>query len=108
MLSPDHVRRVLDGAPEPFAPATPEKRAALSHLQPDGVLISRGAARSERRRFNERILEPGRPVHELGDELVAKVREEALALLTAPAGRDARLERLRRGLVDPGPSARLR
>lgn len=32
ILSPEHVRRVLDRTPEPFAAASSEKRAALGHF----------------------------------------------------------------------------
>jgi cytochrome P450 len=81
VLSPSHVRRVLDGSPEPFAIANREKRAALSHFQPHGVLISQGAERAERRRFNEEVLDFGRPVHRLGDEIALKVAQEASAML---------------------------
>ena len=45
VLAAEDVRRVLDGAPEPFDPASREKCAALSHFQPQGVLISHGPAR---------------------------------------------------------------
>src|SRR5215213_9509014 len=53
VLAPDDARRVLAESPEPFATANREKRAALSHFQPHGVLISHGPERSDRRRFNE-------------------------------------------------------
>jgi hypothetical protein len=56
VLSGDHVTRVLEGSPEPFAVASREKRAALSHFQPQGVLVSHGAERIDRRRFNEAVL----------------------------------------------------
>lgn len=66
----DHadVVRVLDGAPDPFHPASREKRAALRHFQPDGVLISTGPARARRRAFTEAVLETPRPVHGLAEE----------------------------------------
>jgi cytochrome P450 len=84
VLSPAHVKRVLAAAPEPFSPANREKRAALSHFQPHGVLISTGAERAERRAFNERVLDTGAAVHrELGAQMAAKVGEEASALLDA-------------------------
>ena len=38
--APDDVRRLLQDSPEPFSPATKEKRGALAHFQPEGVLIS--------------------------------------------------------------------
>src|SRR5262245_59369550 len=40
VLSSRDAARTLDETPEPFAAATREKRAALRHFQPDGVLIS--------------------------------------------------------------------
>lgn len=80
VLSPDHVRRVLEGSPEPFAVANPEKRAALSHFQPHGVLVSHGAERTDRRSFNESVLDFGRPVHRLGGEIARKVANEADAM----------------------------
>lgn len=63
----DHAdaAKVLAGTPIPFSPATVEKRAALSHFQPHGVLISDPGARAARREFTERVLEPGRELHEL-------------------------------------------
>lgn len=82
ILHPDHVKRVLDGSPEPFATASQEKHAALSHFQPRGVLISHGAARAERRRFNEEVLEPGREVHHLAERMFTVVNEEAERLLS--------------------------
>jgi hypothetical protein len=55
ILSPEHVHRVLDGSPEPFATASSEKRAALAHFQPRGVLISHGPERADR-------LDPEKPL----------------------------------------------
>jgi cytochrome P450 len=81
VLSPGDVRRVLDGSPEPFTPASREKRAALSHFQPHGVLISRGAERADRRRFTEGVLDTARPVHRHAAELVRVVHEEASAMI---------------------------
>ncbi len=83
VLSPDDVRRVLDGSPDPFAPANLEKRAALSHFQPHGVLISGGEERADRRGFNERVLDTASPVHHLAGDLVPKVQDEAEAMLAA-------------------------
>jgi cytochrome P450 len=80
VLAAEDVRRVLEESPEPFAPDSREKRAALGHFEPHGVLISHGAERTERRAFNERVLEPERPVHELGDAFAAKVGEEAAGM----------------------------
>jgi hypothetical protein len=80
ILSAEHVHRVLDGTPEPFATASLEKRAALSHFQPHGVLISDPQERAVRRPFNAAVLDEDRPVHRMAEALVAKVHEEAEAL----------------------------
>jgi cytochrome P450 len=76
LLSPDHVRRVLQETPDPFATDSSEKHAALAHFEPTGVLISRGIERAERRRFNEAVLDTGRPLHRLAGQFVAIVEEE--------------------------------
>jgi cytochrome P450 len=76
ILAPEHVHRVLDQSPDPFATDSSEKRAALSHFQPQGVLISHGPDRTVRRRYNEAVLEAHRPIHELGHHFVSVVEEE--------------------------------
>jgi cytochrome P450 len=86
VLDPEHVHRILVGSPEPFATANLEKRAALNHFQPGGVLISHGRERAERRRFNEAVLDTGRPVHQMADQIVATVREEAEQLVAQASG----------------------
>src|SRR5215212_6214260 len=83
VLEPEHVHRILDGSPEPFATATLEKRAALSRFEPHGVLISDGGERADRRRFNEEVLDTDRPVHRLAGDIVAILREEAAPLVEA-------------------------
>jgi cytochrome P450 len=90
VLDPDHVHRILDGSPVPFAADTQEKKAALAHFQPGGVLPSSPEDRPPRRRFNESVLDTPSPIHELGESLVATVREEAHELVLA-AERDGRL-----------------
>ncbi|MBG6217621.1 hypothetical protein IWX75_002079 [Arthrobacter sp. CAN_A6] len=57
ILAPGHVDTVLDMSPEPFSPATDEKRAALAHFQPNNVLISKGPVRNIRRALQEQVLE---------------------------------------------------
>ncbi|KDN19636.1 cytochrome P450 [Amycolatopsis rifamycinica] len=79
-LSGADVKRLLAGTPTPFSPSTVEKRAALGHFQPHGVLISDAAHRPARRRFTEAVLEPGRPLHELAAPFAQAVAEEAGAL----------------------------
>ncbi|MAL98192.1 MAG: cytochrome P450 [Alteromonadaceae bacterium] len=86
ILKPEHVKRVLDETPEPFAAVTAEKHAALVHFQPRGVLISHGAARARRREFNEQVLGSDKPVHGLAARFVAVVAEEADGLLAELAG----------------------
>lgn len=77
LLDPRHVRRVLTGSPEPFATASSEKRAALSHFEPKGALVSHGRARVERRRFNEAVLDHERKVHRLAENMMPVVEQEA-------------------------------
>lgn len=82
LAAPD-VNRILAGAPEPFAPASAEKRAALAHFEPHVALATRGPERADRRRFNERALEVDRPVHSMAEQLLQVVEEEATAILQA-------------------------
>jgi cytochrome P450 len=82
VLDPDDAKRVLAGSPEPFATANQEKRAALAHFQPHGVLISHGPERADRRRFNEQVLADPLPIHPLADALLGKVVDEAETLVS--------------------------
>jgi hypothetical protein len=82
-LSPAHVRRALHWSPEPFATATAEKIAALSHFEPKMSLISQGAERADRRRFNEEALQTDQHVHGLGDAFMRVVDEEVTTLMQA-------------------------
>lgn len=61
-LHTDDARTVLDASPEPFSPASAEKRGALHHFQPQGMLISPPAERPPRRAWNEAALDTGRTV----------------------------------------------
>lgn len=79
-LSGEDVGEVLAAAPVPFSPSTKEKRAALGHFQPHGVLISDAVERAPRRRFNEDVLEPGKPLHDLAAPFAAAIAEEASSL----------------------------
>lgn len=81
LLAPQHVRRVLDESPEPFSAASSEKRAALSHFEPKGALISCGRERAERRRFNEEVLEHERAVHHMVGKFLPTVDDEAGRML---------------------------
>lgn len=86
VLGAGDVRRVLQETPEPFATATWEKRGALGHFQPRGVLVSHGAARDDRRRFTEAVLESGSPMHSHAGSITRVAREEATALRADAAG----------------------
>ncbi len=81
VLEPEQVHRVLDQSPEPFRLDTEEKRGALEHFQPEGLLISTPAERAVRRPFNEAVLAAGSPLHPLADRMTAAVQDEARALL---------------------------
>ncbi|WP_111412251.1 cytochrome P450 [Billgrantia lactosivorans] len=83
VLDPDHVNRVLDQSPAPFATAEQAKRSALAHFEPDMALVSHGRERAERRRFNEAVLHSECPVHGLGERFVTVAREEVDELLHA-------------------------
>lgn len=81
VLDPADARRVLDETPDPFTPASLEKRAALSHFEPRGVLISEGSSRAERRRLNEEVLQTPKPVHDLSSFFLNVVEDEADRML---------------------------
>jgi cytochrome P450 len=81
ILNPQHVRRVLDESPEPFATASTEKQAALAHFEPRVALASHGPERTARRRLNEQVLEKDRPVHPMSGRFLPIVDEEAALLL---------------------------
>jgi cytochrome P450 len=76
VLATGDVERLLRGSPEPFALAATEKRAALRHFQPDGVLITRGEPRAPRRIFNERVLDAHAPLHRQAGAIVATIEDE--------------------------------
>jgi cytochrome P450 len=82
-LTERDVARVLEDSPEPFSPASREKRAALGHFEPEGVLVSAPADRPDRRRFNEAVLDTDRPVHSLGARFSQIVAEEIEPLRNA-------------------------
>lgn len=81
VLDPADVGRILEDSPDPFDPATREKKGALSPFQPHGVLISQGSIRSERRRLNEEALDTAHTLHHLAEPIVEVVDREAVALL---------------------------
>ncbi|MCB4823300.1 cytochrome P450 [Roseicella aerolata] len=83
ILSPGDVQRVLEGTPHPFSPASAEKTAALAHLEPKASLISEGPERTERRRFNEEVLDSRRDVHRMAGHFMEVVGQEAAGMLEA-------------------------
>jgi cytochrome P450 len=76
VLTAEDAGRMLAGTPDPFAAATTEKQAALRHFQPDGVLISTGAVRRDRRAFNEAALDTGQAMHRLAGPVTRVVDDE--------------------------------
>lgn len=81
-LHHDDARAVLDGSPDPFTPASGEKRAALAHFQPHGVLISPLDERPPLRTWNEQALETDRPVHSGAAGVVPTLQQIAADLAT--------------------------
>ncbi|NUL45753.1 cytochrome P450 [Cellulosimicrobium funkei] len=81
LLDPADVHRVLNGSPEPFSPATLEKRGALNHFEPGNALVSSPQQRRSRRPFNEQVLETERPLHSHSEQMRAIIAEEVEALL---------------------------
>jgi hypothetical protein len=91
LLAPHHVHRVLAESPDPFSADSSEKHSSLTHFQPKAVLISRGAERSDRRRFNEAVLDTPDPMHRLADRFRTVIEEEADVML-AQASRQGLLD----------------
>ncbi len=85
VLAPEDANALLAASPEPFSPASSEKKAALSHFQPHNVLISRGPVRTVRRALQEQVLDTDHPVHHLADRFVPVVEEEMRQLLAEAA-----------------------
>jgi cytochrome P450 len=81
VLAREDVGDVLADSPEPFAPATREKRVALRQFQPDGVLLSTGELRHHRRVFNARVLDLGQAMHRLAGSITGIVEDEVSDLL---------------------------
>lgn len=82
VLDPADVRGLLERTPDPFSPGGREKRGALAHFQPHGVLVSDADDRVPRREANEEALATGRP-HPDGGVLDAHADEEAAVLRRA-------------------------
>ncbi|WP_223881167.1 cytochrome P450 [Nesterenkonia ebinurensis] len=88
VLDPDHVHRILEESPEPFATAETLKVHALKHFEPKVALISEGADRARRREVNEQLLDHNHPIHRMAEQFMPAVREEAAALLAEIANND--------------------
>jgi cytochrome P450 len=84
ILDPHDVKRVLEETPQPFDPASWEKRHALEKFQPHAVLISRGPIRGDRRRLNEAALDTSAELHHLAGHFAAVIAEE-MSSVTAQA-----------------------
>jgi cytochrome P450 len=82
VTSVEDVRRVLEGSPEPYAPDPEAKRKGMRHFQPTAVTISRDGEWEERRRFNEAVLDTGRPAHRLAKRFATVIAQEGAALTT--------------------------
>ncbi|GAA4919310.1 cytochrome P450 [Nesterenkonia rhizosphaerae] len=81
VLDPEHVHRILEESPEPFAPAEMLKRNALKHFEPKSSLISHGGERTQRRKLNEQALDHGHPIHRMAESFMPVVEQEAAELL---------------------------
>lgn len=63
VLAPIDVHRVWITLLSRLVRRRMEKRGALNHFQPSGVLVSNPEQRTARRPFNEAALEAGQTVH---------------------------------------------
>jgi cytochrome P450 len=79
VLDPQDVDDLLARTPDPFTPATTEKRAALRHFQPHGVLVSSGRERELRRSANETALDTARPRHRHAETFLDIIDRETAA-----------------------------
>ncbi len=86
VLSPGTLHAVLDATPDPFAPDTREKVAALSHFEPKTSLVSGPDERPQRRAFNDDLLESARPRHTMSDRIAIVITEEVDHLLCEAGG----------------------
>ena len=63
----DAIREVLDNSATEYASDAGAKKKAMSHFQPDALTLSRGEDWSDRRRFNEAVLDPEGQVARIRD-----------------------------------------
>jgi cytochrome P450 len=82
--SPDDLKFVLGGSPDPFASDPEAKRDGMAAFQPDALTISRGQVWVERRRFAEAVLDTGKPMHRLAQPFVGVAAETAKDLARQP------------------------
>jgi cytochrome P450 len=75
ILDVNDIKRVLDRSPLVYGEAK-LKRTGMSHFQPNAVTISRGEAWTERRRFNEAVLDSGHSLHRYADYFLEVIRSE--------------------------------
>lgn len=81
VLGAEDVADVLHATPDPFSPASSEKRAALSHFEPNVSLISAGSDRVRRRAFQDEVLQSSCPVHDFAASFAEVVGQEVDDLL---------------------------
>ncbi|WP_245515465.1 cytochrome P450 [Rhizobium deserti] len=81
LLAPEDVDYVLQSSPDPFATATREKRAALSHLESNNVLISDPPERVMRRPYHEQALATQERIHPLAERFKEVIDEEIAGIL---------------------------
>lgn len=89
ILRPGHLHAVLSQSPNPFSPASSEKRGALAHFEPRNVLVSTGVERTARRALQEQALDTSSPVHRFANTFLPVIREEAEAMLRTAEGKGA-------------------
>lgn len=79
--SPEDLKFVLGGSPDPFASDPEPKKKGMSAFQPDALTISRGDVWAQRRQFADAVLEPGKPLHPLAKTFVAVAADTAAELV---------------------------
>ncbi|MBO3744630.1 cytochrome P450 [Streptosporangiaceae bacterium NEAU-GS5] len=75
VLAPEDVEAVLSGPAELYSPDSPDKHG-MAVFQPDGLSLSRGRMRRDRRDFAEYVLDSHAPRHRLCDRITRIVRTE--------------------------------
>jgi cytochrome P450 len=88
LLDASDVKSVLDRTPDPFSPASREKRAALRHFEPHASLVTAGDKRPPRRAFNDTVLESASRYHSFAGKFASTVRNEAGALISSRDPKD--------------------